>query len=419
MPTGAWELDFGCTNIADPLRVQQYVANAQDPAYCVDGVNQLAPYPPQWGFLRVNCGCDALNWYADSPGATPLPRGPFTTPALDLAPWHSDYYPESSHFWGWMVEKVEEVATAPITRSVTDRIDDFGGSILGPLRKRGRAMRFTLIGFGAYEAAMDYGYRWLADTLLSESTDCELCEMTFRIACPTLGEAPTYDEWDAGRWTFKQVGVIDGPRYEDPPNRDAQCNVRRVSFTVVASIPYGFKCPVNELNGVTWIDNLWTNPEDCPPLDWICTKGNDSVCVPLTNPIAVGDETLTIEVHVGTKDINNLTIKVTPDPFGYVCGTVAAPPGFTAPDPCYELTIPQLPANSIFRYDGVTSTVRIKLAGHSYTDGTRYLDPQQGPPQYPSINGGQFCICIESDRCSWEADGSKVYVWSVHRELGI
>lgn len=416
MPSGAWELDFGCTNIADPNRVSQYVANAQDDAYCVNGVNELAPYPPQWGFLKVNCGCGALSWNADTPYTTPVLRPPFTTPENDLAPWYSSYYPESAHFWGWMVEKVEEVATAPIVRSTTERVDSFGGTVLGPLRKRGRAMKFTLIGFGAYEAAMDYGYRWLSDTLLSENTDCDLCEMMFRIACPELGPMPTFDEWDSGRWTFKNVGVIDGPRYEDPPNKDSQCNIRRVSFTVVAQIPYGFKCPKLELSGVSWIDNLWLSGP-CPPLDWICTQGDDSVCVPLTNDVATGDTTLLIEVHVGSKDINNLTLRITPDPYGYVCGT--APPTYVPPDPCYELSIPQIPANSIFRYDGVTSTVQIKLAGESYVDGTPYLDPQQGPPQFPSIRAGQFCICIESDRCSWEADGSTVSVWSVHRELGI
>jgi hypothetical protein len=318
-----------------------------------------------------------------------------------------------------MVEKVEEVATAPITRAVTDRIDDFGGTVLGPLRMKGRAMKFTLVGFGAYEAAMDYGYRWLSDVLLSESFDCQLCEMMFRIACPQLDSSPTYAEWDAGRWTFKNVGVIDGPRYEDPPNEDSQCSVRRVSFTVVAQIPYGFKCPKLEVNGRTWINNLWVVPDDCPPLDWICTRGDDSVCAPITNAITTGDTTLTIEIHVGSKDINNLPIKIRPDPYGYVCGTTTPPPHYTVPAPCYELSIPQLPANTIFRYDGVTSTVQIKQPGHSYTNGTSYLDPQQGPPQYPSIKAGTYCLCIESDRCSWGADGSRVYVWSTHRELGI
>jgi hypothetical protein len=241
--------------------------------------------------------------------------------------------------------------------------------------------------------------------------------MIFRTSCPPISSTPTYAQWDTGRWTFKNVGITDGPRYEDPPNPDAQCNIRRVSFVTVASIPYGFKCPKLELNGASWITNLWPTGVGCPPLDWICTQGDDSISQSITNSVSTGDTTLTIEIQVGTKDINNLRISITPDPFGYVCGT--PPSGYIDPDPCYKLTIPQLPANSIFRYDGVTSTVQIKLAGQPYADGTPYLDPVQGPPLYPSISQGQFCLHIESDRCSWEGDGSKAYVWSVHRELGI
>jgi hypothetical protein len=629
MPVGAWELEYGCTTIADPNRVAQYVANAQNPNYCTNGINSLAPYPLKWTTLRVNCGCPATNWFSDTPGVDPTARIPYTSPALDFAPWYTPDHPESAHFWGWMVERVEDVATAPITRAVTERVSSFGGSVLGPLRKRGRAMRFTLIGFGAYEAAMDYGYRWLSDNLTTEGAACELCDMTFRIACPELGAHPTYTEWDQGRWTFKDVGIIDGPTYEDPPNPDARGSIRRVSFTMVASIPYGFKCPESVLQNMTWIPQLWSatsaipfarwdlssqpstlpneivgKPEwnltfsltdvnsgcggfseawydvtpgtvagedsyggtdlcngkmvftaqlpdistapyicnwsqggdtsfmfgasltvcaandwsaslflgrlnglgnysyydlslggpahtlpttsisleldmnsgagavyfdgvlvpaipvnffsdivgtpapcalpiipttaavanlnysskpgftmelarkaDCPPLDWICDANSGRTCVSATSDYITGDTTMVIEVHVGPADVNNLTISVTPDPYGYVCGT--APPHYVAPDPCYQLVIPHLPANSILRYDGTLSSVTIKLPGHDYVDASPYLNTDLGPATFPSITSGQFCVCIGSERCSWNSDGSWVNVWLVHRELGI
>lgn len=260
MPVGAWELEYGCNVVADPNRTAQYVANAQDPAYCTNGVNALAPYPLKFSNLRVNCDCAALQWKAPEPWSSPELIPPYTTPAVDKAPWYTDTVPESAHFWGWMIERVDDVASPPISRKVADRVTEFGGASIGRLRRKGRTMKFTLIGFGAYELAMDYGFRWLSDILAHPATASDLCDMTFRTSCPPISDPPSFSEWDTGRWTFKNVGILDGPQYEDPPNKDMQCNVRRVSFTVVAEVPYAFKCPSAWILDQPWITTVWEPP---------------------------------------------------------------------------------------------------------------------------------------------------------------
>jgi hypothetical protein len=422
MPVGAWEIEFGCTTIADPNRVSQYVANAQSVDYCVNGVNLLAPVAPSWSALNVTCGCDALNWNAPTPGATPEPVAPYTTPADDPAPWYSSLAPESAHFWGFMIEKIEEHKNPPISRSVNDRITAFGGATLGLLRRRGRVMKVTMLAFGAYEAALDYGFRWLADVLTYQNTQCEVCDLTMRSACPILSGSPTYDEWDVGRWTFKQVGIIDGPRYEEPPNPNAECNLRRVSFVVGAMVPHGFKCPVQELDEVTWIEELWNpeSPEPCPPTGWMCDP-RESVCVSVSSDYVIGDDALVIEINADPDSaINDLLIEVTPDPYGWLCDPASAPAGYVPPPPCDVISIPVLPASYKLRYDSTIQEVTVTMPGGQVIDGTPYLDlGESSPPTFPSIRGGTYCVCISSNRCSWNASTANVSLWTVHRELAI
>lgn len=421
MPVGAWELEYGCLTIVDPNRLSAYVTNSQDAAYCVNGVNRLAPVAPAWSALKVSCGCDALNWTADYPGATPTPISPYTTPEDDPAPWYSPLAPESAHFFGFMIESIEEGKNAPIGRSVNDRITTFGGATLGALRKKGRVMKVTVLAFGAYEAALDYGFRWLTDVLVYQNAPCDTCELTFRSACPTLGEAPTYDEWDTGRWTFKQVGIVDGPRYEEPPNPNAVCNLRRISFVIAASVPHAFKCPVQEMDHVTWIDELWNDLDpECPPIDWMCDP-TESVCHSVSSDYAIGDDALVFEVSADANTaIYNLEINIYPDPFGWVCDELSRPSGFVMPEPCDSISVPILPANYVLRYDATVQDVTITIPGGTTVSGIPYLNfAENSPPTFPAIRGGQYCVCVSSDRCSWSANGANVSLWTVHRELAI
>lgn len=420
MPVGAYSLRFGCTELIDPNRTSQYVMNAQDPAYCVGGTNVMAPDPFVLSDFRVNCGCDALQWeaYQDPEVVelpTPTPIAPYTTPAADGAPWYSALSPESAYFYGFMLEKVEELSSAPARRKITERATSFGGGVLGAIRKRARVIKYTVLMFGNSECALNYGFRWLTDTLVYSCDDCELCDAEVRTCCPSFANPamPTYDEWDLGRWQFKDVGVVEAPVYEEHPIPSAACNVRRISFTIASESPYGYKCPTICLPPTEFI----VAAEPCEPQTWLCEEPA-AVCCRATVADSIGDDGLIIEI-VAREVLSNIHITVTPDPFGYVCDAETRPAGWVQPDPCVELLIPALPEGVTFTYDTSDQTIFVVAPGGVIYDGTPFLDPST-PPIFPTLRCGSYCICISSDRtCGYSAGTSTAKISTIHRELAL
>lgn len=416
MPVGAYSLEYGCTTIADPNRVAQYVANAQDPAFCAGGINALAPVPFSWQYLKVDCQCEALQYDTpNGPATPPVLIPPYTSPAIDLAPWYSATVPESAFFYGYMLEKVEDLQMAPVKRNITNRATAFGGGTLGALRRQARVVKYTLLGFGNGECSLDFGFRWLADALTYNCDgDCSLCDATVRTCCPSLSAVPTYDEWDTGRWTLKKAGLIDGPRYEDPPTDSNACDVRRVSFTLASESPYAYKCPIPCLIDAGWMPAV----PPCPPDAWICAE-DPSVCCRSTSQYTTGDEGIIVDV-TARENLYGLTITITPDPFGYVCGTTTPPPGWTPPEPCAEIVIPELPNGYFLHYDTSTEEITVTMPGGTVLDGTPFVDATSNtPPTFPTLRCGSFCICISSGRCSFNAGLSTASIYTVHREIAI
>jgi hypothetical protein len=413
-----YSLEYGCTTIADPNRVAQYVANAQDLNYCAGGVNRLAPAPFALTSLKVNCGCPALQYSSPGVGLPPVLIPPYTTPEDDLAPWYSPNDPESAFFYGFMVESIEDLHTAPVKRDVQNRVGRYGGATLGSLRRQPRIIKVTVLGFGNNESALNYGFRWLADTLTfqCDGSDCSLCDLTLRTSCPDLSTPPTYEEWDSGRWTFKDVGIVDGPKMVDPPIEAAACNVRRYEFTLAASSPYAFKCPIPCIDGETFIPAV----DPCPPEAWICGEdATPKACCYVTNSSVLGEEALLIDVQA-VQELSNLRITITPDQFGYVCGEVPAPAGFVPPEPCAEILIPTLPAGYRITMDTSVETIKVTLPGGLVRDGTAYLDTDDGyAPTFPTLRCGSFCVCVTADRSTYEANNSVISISTIHRELAV
>lgn len=369
MPVGTWGLEYGCTTLVDPNRTSQYVANAQDPTYCVDGVNSLAPFSPAWSHLRVDCNCEALRYTAESPGALPTLIPPYTSPLTDVAPWYSLATPESAHFYGFVMEKAEDLTTTPIKREVRNRINPLGGATLGQLRKAARTIKFTVLAFGAYDSALDYGYRWLGEQLTTQCSECETCDMTVRTSCPPLGDEPSYEEWDTGRWTLKEVGLIEGPRYEEPPVVGSECNVRRISFTMVVGVPHGFKCPINQLDEYSWISDLYGK---VPAMDeayvWLDSQVND---LQANGNSANGSTLLTDEILGGTNpaaadSADPLFLKHSGENYLYLPGTAGN--SLTVPDSA-QLDITSNTIEMSGRFAGnltPAATAYLALKGSSY-----------------------------------------------------
>lgn len=417
MPVGSWTLEFGCSVIADPNRTSAYVANSQDPAYCENGVNVMAPAKPSWQHINLSCSCPALQWEAPSPGATPVPIPPYTTPADDLAPWFSQLVEESRYFYGFIIEKVEDLSTNTVTRSITNRATRYGGGTLGSLRRLPRKIKFTLLAFGNSDCALDYGFRWLADTLTYTcNDDCTLCDATVRTCCPDIDpQNPTYTDWDTGRWSFKNVGIIDGPRYEEPPVPANECNMRRVSFTIASESPYAYKCPVPCMEN----EIIATALPACPPVNWICSNNRAEICCRTESQYSIGDDGIIVTINA-QEDLYNLEIKITPDTFGYECNPETAPPGYERLAPCATLLIPFLPNGYVLNYDTSDEILTVTLPGGTVRDGTPYVDASTGePPTFPTLRCGSYCICISIDRCGFSGGNSTASISSVHREQAI
>jgi hypothetical protein len=178
---------------------------------------------------------------------------------------------------------------------------------------------------------------------------------------------------------------------------------------------------VQELDHVTWIEELW-NPLDpeCPPIDWMCSP-QETICHSVSTDYSIGDDALVFEITAAAESaIFNLEVNIYPDPFGWVCDESSRPAGFTMPEPCDSISVPTLPASYVLRYDSTIQDVTVTAPGGVTVSGIPYLNLSENrPPTFPAIRGGQYCVCISSDRCSWEANGANVSLWTVHRELAI
>ena len=418
MPVGAYSLELSCTELINPNRTATYLMNAQDSAFCVDEVNSICPSGGiKWQALTASCGCDALLYDTPlGPNTTPVLQPTYTTPALDPAPWYDVRRPNSAHFLGFMLEKVEQLQDPPISRNLTNRATNFGGGTIGTPRRGPRKVKYTVLAFGCDECALDEGFRWLSDQLVYQCVgdECTLCDATVRTCCPSLSTPPTYAEWDTGRWTLKKVAVIDGPRYEAPPIENLACNVRRISFTLASESPFAYKCPVVCLDNQPWI--LAMPP--CPPAAWICGD-NSSICCSINSTSDIGEDTIKVQV-VAREDLTNLTISVTPDPFGYVCNPATRPAGYAVPDACAVIRIPLLEGGNTLDYDTGDETITVTRPGGQVVDGVSYIDATTGnAPTFPTLRCNNYCVCISSDRCSYRAGRSTASISSQHRELAI
>lgn len=425
MPVGGWALRYGCIDIADPNRTGQYVRNAQDVAYCINNVNQLAPDPFAFSDLKVECTCPAVGFEVQRDDfctgvQPPVPTliAPYTTPALDPAPWYIATHPESAYFYGMIIEKVEQLQDPPTSRTINNRATTFGGGTFGSLRKGARVMKFTVLAFGNSECALDYGFRWLSDVFTYQCSECNLCDAEVRTCCPSFADPnnPTYDEWDTGRWQLRDVGLIEGPKKESPPNEDTQCNVQRWSFTLASESPYAYKCPDCCLPPSIWVPAL----PPCPVSDWLPCAPKPKICCWKEATDVMGDDGIIVEIAV-REDLTNVKITVTPDTFGYACGVNTPPANYQSPDACAEINIPFLPEGVTFRYDTSNQKITLTYPGGETRDGTPWVDASHGtPPTFPTLRCGAFCICLESDRpCAFNAGLSTVTILTVHRELAL
>ena len=198
---------FGCTLEINAQRTAAYLSNLG--AVCDDGDFR--------GSVSMTCDCPPLRWVAPETILDPMVGVSYVDPITDQAPWYDPDIPESGQFFGFLIQEVTQNSVA--SRTAVTRVSSSGGGVLGPVRNKERRLDFTVIMFGCNELAMEYGFRYLMDTLGSGGCDdpCTLCDAEYRDSCPPLPYGPSYEALDRGRWILKNVGMVEGPKLGKAP----------------------------------------------------------------------------------------------------------------------------------------------------------------------------------------------------------
>lgn len=392
---------YGCSLEINHQRTAAYLDSAS--VVCADGDLKSR--------MDLTCDCDPLHWAVDEDGDW-VPAT-YTNPIADQAPWYDSSIPESGQFLGFMIENVEQNA-AVTSRTITTRVSSSGGGVIGPFRNRERRLDFTVLMFACNEAAMEYGFRYLYDALMSPGCDdgCTLCDAEYRESCPPVdGSAASLDK---GRWFLKNVGAVDGPVWSDNPLSGSACNLRRVKFSLVSELPWKFKC-AEEICQID-LEGYPSDGADC--VNWsdiLC--GEHEVTCAVEETLIIGETGLIIEVQAGAPALQHVRIAIRPDKFGYEANEGSRPANYVRVDPCDEIYLPYLPPSSRLVYDTAMEEIKVVMPGGGEYEGTPYVSTVEGsPPSFPTLRCGQFAISVSASECSVDAD-TYVRISSVHREL--
>lgn len=164
---------------------------------------------------------------------------PFRSPALDDAPWYSATAERSNDFLGMIVSDITGLDST-LRREMTPRAVGIGGGALGPLRAGHREMTVRATMYAASCEGMDYGMRWLTNTLYGGGCGPDdLCDLEVWTGCPDDGTL------SQSRWYLKNVSVLSGPTFADGPFDYSPCNIREVEFVLASEEPWLYRCPVS------------------------------------------------------------------------------------------------------------------------------------------------------------------------------
>lgn len=328
----------------------------------------------------------------------------FTSPELDPAPWYNSSFPESADAIGFWVQEWTGLDSGVIQRPMETRGAYGGGGSFGVLSSTGREMTFEVILLGQSEAALDYLYRWLDATLASVCSTCTTDTIAIRRTCPTV-DPENLESVINGVVEMRQVGLISGLTWANPPVEREGCFIRAVNFTLGALDPcmYGWCTDIEVAQVIDWVecftyatpyispDRLNCRPS-CSEMSGECrtvfnyTVDDPSASAPvieLTPPASSGQ---TIPVRIRTYA----------NPLGLLPDELCGAPLLG------ELYVDSLPEWTTLRYDVAGRKVEIRNPGSSdFFNGFGYLQPNDpGVPRFFSLGCGDFTTIVEpADFC--------------------
>jgi hypothetical protein len=383
----------------------------------------------------LSCGPDIAK-------ALDAPGGQYNNPGTDEAPWFAETEPDSYDFGGLLVTSVTGLGAGTYTRSTTPRASG-RGSFLGPGQHTSPEIVVRGMLLGRTCCSVDYGMRWLNQTLRGACGDgCSGDDLTFLECCPDMCEDDeafeSYEDCLAPYLrTLKGVAVTKSPVIVDRIGSSCGCGscpVQMVEFTLSASEPCVFREPVLVQSGVMF-DPGTESP--CPewvtvPAGWDCSGPdcepatscvsdrcppppkpptppaaiNPCVCDPMTTVRACinmpgdlipeyAEGVPVVEIDSGSTELNQVRIRFWANP-------LLLPVEELDPcDACGEVTLSHIPAAAVFSMDGTTGKVTITCPGSEPTDAATLLGSRGGrlPFRFPEIpcGGVAYTMCVETE----------------------
>jgi hypothetical protein len=175
-------------------------------------------------------GCEAYTYSLDCETGDWIGED-YDTPAQDEAPWYSNRFAQSADALGFFIESWTGLDAGHVKRSTTAIGSAGGGSHSGPISADGRVMKLNVLIFGRSNEATTYLFDWLSSALSGVCSACATSSILLRRYCPDVDNL-----WD-GVVQLRNVGLIEGLRWESEPGIRSACYIRRASFTLEAGDP--------------------------------------------------------------------------------------------------------------------------------------------------------------------------------------
>lgn len=171
------------------------------------------------------------------------------------SPWYNANIPESAEAHGFLVEEWTGLDGAHHRRASTPTGQNRGGAYYGPQSHDARVMKLNVLLHGSTERGLTYLFHWLENRLLNccDST-CGTRQMWYRQFCPPSPATAPED----GLVRLERLALAEGPTWEQPPLPDSACYLRRVSFTLTAGDPCGYREPAAVGYGVSVTSGVLT-----------------------------------------------------------------------------------------------------------------------------------------------------------------
>jgi hypothetical protein len=369
---------------------EEVVNNARTQDYLRAGLGSSGP-----AVYDIGEGCDCSILYRT--GGTPVT---FTSPAADPAPWYDPDEPDSAHFLGFLLDPadLQGVQDSPVTRAVYERAGGIQGATTGPQKLKGRSIPLKLTLVADDCCGLDYGIRWLTNTLAASNCDgCATCIAQVRLCCPP--DDGSDDE--QGLWLLYDVALIDGPHPDYSAGIEPDCcDMRQVTMTLLAGNAYKYK-PAEACIAPTVLPGLDVGSACIPFDEWFCSGASDPICCTVDPPsIGTMGAIITISAPSGADAIE-------------VGSFANCPPNDSDWDDetgtwRTKLTVNQIDAGASLIIDSARHQILYVAQDGTILDGTdRLLLPPDRAVRWIEVADcdAAHCICVRGSRLCGYATG--------------